>query len=110
MKNPLPNGSYRIRTFNGSYLLTMPSNAQPQTHQDQNIYVSKRQSEAEAAKFQRVSHTSRVNTNIYITYRSVGGGTHRGFWLVYNQEFGNGPLLGASRCPLAARRLLGRSN
>ena len=55
VKNPLPNGSYRIRSFNGSYLLTMPDTAQKKKHQDRNVFVSTRKTDTTAAKFQKVS-------------------------------------------------------
>ena len=57
LKNPLPSGSYRIRAFDGPYLLTMPSNGQRQGHK---AYVTRRETHAEEAKYQRVSQCSYI--------------------------------------------------
>jgi hypothetical protein len=75
MRNPLPSGIYRIRAFDGSNLLTMPDNTQ--NHQDSNVYIAKRRSDSNTAKFQTVSNPFSINVhNINCIFVSVGGEPH----------------------------------
>ncbi|KAG1781692.1 hypothetical protein EV702DRAFT_1072731 [Suillus placidus] len=75
MKNPLPSGSYRIRAFNGSFLLTMPNNTLKQKRQDNNVYVNKRQSNADAAKCQRWEVELLEDSGLY-TIKNSGTGLY----------------------------------
>ena len=51
-KNPLPKGMYRIRSFNGTYLLTMPQDANA-SEGNKSPYVSKQipKNDAQKASF-----------------------------------------------------------
>ncbi|PPQ69133.1 hypothetical protein CVT26_003581 [Gymnopilus dilepis] len=72
-KNPLPIGTYRIRAFNGSFMLTMPNSTQ--AHQDRNVYVSKRKAGTVMGPFQRWELGLSESSGLY-TIKNVGTGLY----------------------------------